>query len=103
MDDEFIYADELSFHILMAWTEVTSPDSNLTSARSRKWGYSTLTVTVSPIDELQPESTNSDPLRYVIFEEYFRNIVTYSDISAGAHSAGRFGRSLLEVGTNHKA
>jgi len=40
---------------------------------------------------------------YVTSEEYFRNIVTYSDIFAGAHSAGRLGRSLLEVGTNHKA
>ena len=103
MDDEFMYADELSFHIVMVLAEVTSPDSNLTGARNRRWGYTTLTVTASPLDELQLESTNWDSLGYVIFQEYFRNIVTYSDIFAGAHSAGRFGRSLLEVGTNHKA
>jgi hypothetical protein len=36
MDDEFIYADELSFHIVMVLAEVTSPDSNLTSARNRR-------------------------------------------------------------------
>jgi len=35
MDDEFIYADELSFHILMDLAEVTSPDSNPRSARNR--------------------------------------------------------------------
>jgi hypothetical protein len=54
-----------------------------------------MTVTVSPRDELQLGSTHSDPLGYVIFQEHLRNIVTYSDIFAGAR--------LLEVGTNHKA
>jgi len=36
MDDEFIYADELSLHIVMVLAKVTSPDSNLTSARNRR-------------------------------------------------------------------
>jgi hypothetical protein len=53
MVDEFIYADELSFHIVVVLVEVTWPDRNLTSARNRRSGYSTLTVTASPLDELQ--------------------------------------------------